>query len=70
MWLFCKSGFFSAVQHLDNAGVIELLQHRLQPGINIPSSQLEDKILAVVRKHGVINDDLALLDNAIPQSAC
>lgn len=55
---------------LDNAGVIELLQHRLQPGINIPSSQLEDKILAVVRKHGVINDDLALLDNAIPQSAC
>ena len=54
---------------LDNAGVLELLQHRLQPGINIPSSQLEDDILAVVRKHGVINDDLALLDKALPQSA-
>lgn len=54
---------------LSNAGVLELLQRRLQPGIHIPSSQLEENILAIVRNHGIINDDLALLDKAFPKNA-
>lgn len=54
---------------LDNAGIVELIHHRLQPGINIPSPQQEEAILATVRQHGMISNDLDLLASVLPQSA-
>lgn len=53
---------------LNNAGVLELVQGRLHPGINYPGEELEDSILQCVKDAGLINDDLALLAQFYPQN--
>lgn len=47
---------------LDNEGIIELINQRLAPGINIPSPEQEESILATVMKNGVIRNDLESLE--------
>ena len=45
---------------LSNMGAMALLQGGLQPGLNIPGCDMEEKILADVRRKGIISREIAL----------
>lgn len=54
--------FIDPTMALDNYGILELLKvHKLSDQKIIPSDELNNKILSIVKAQGVINDDLKLL---------
>ncbi len=47
---------------LSNAGAVELVEGRVSAGVQPPSAELEEEILAVVREHGAIGSELDVCD--------